>query len=46
MKSWPLIPGKTFEKLEQDTDRDHYLTAQEAVEYGLLDGILSSDSLK
>ncbi len=38
--------GQTFEKLEQDTDRDHYLTAQEAVEYGLLDGILSSDSLK
>ena len=32
--------GQPLEKVEQDTDRDHYLTAQEALEYGLIDGIM------
>lgn len=38
--------GQNFEQVEQDTERDHYLTAQEAVEYGLLDGIMDSNNLK
>lgn len=38
--------GQPFDKVEQDTERDHYLTAQEAVEYGLLDGIMDSNELK
>ena len=32
--------GQLLEKVEKDTDRDHYLTAQEALEYGLIDGIM------
>jgi len=34
--------GKTLEQLEADTDRDHWLTAQEALEYGIVDKILES----
>lgn len=32
--------GKTIKRIEQDTDRDNYLSAKEAVEYGLVDKIL------
>jgi ATP-dependent Clp protease protease subunit len=32
--------GQTLERVERDTDRDYFLTAQEAVEYGLIDGII------
>jgi ATP-dependent Clp protease, protease subunit len=28
--------------VEKDTDRDYFLTPQEAVEYGLIDGIIQS----
>lgn len=38
--------GQSFEQVEQDTERDHYLTAQGAVDYGLLDGIMDSNNLK
>ena len=31
--------GKTVEQIEADADRDHWLTAQEAQEYGLIDKI-------
>jgi len=34
--------GQDRETIERDTDRDVYLTAQEAVDYGLIDGILES----
>lgn len=34
--------GQPIERIEQDTERDHYLTAQEAVDYGLLDGIMEN----
>ena len=37
--------GQSFEQVEQDTERDHYLTAQEAVDYGLLDGVMDSNNL-
>ncbi|RUO80399.1 ATP-dependent Clp endopeptidase, proteolytic subunit ClpP [Idiomarina tyrosinivorans] len=33
--------GQDYEKVAKDTDRDHFLAAEEAVEYGLVDGILS-----
>ncbi|MGM9891425.1 ATP-dependent Clp endopeptidase proteolytic subunit ClpP [Limosilactobacillus sp.] len=36
--------GQPIEKINQDTERDHYLTAQEAVDYGLLDGIMENNS--
>ena len=32
--------GQTLEVIERDTDRDYYLTAQQAVEYGLVDQVL------
>ncbi|MBR1676276.1 MAG: ATP-dependent Clp endopeptidase proteolytic subunit ClpP [Clostridia bacterium] len=31
--------GKPLEVIEKDTDRDNYLTAEEALEYGLIDKI-------
>ena len=33
---------QTTERIMQDSDRNYYLTAQQAVEYGLVDDILSS----
>lgn len=32
--------GQSYEKIARDTDRDYYLTAPQAVEYGLVDEIL------
>lgn len=32
--------GKPLEQIEKDTERDHYMTAEEALKYGLIDGIL------
>ena len=32
--------GQPIEQIEKDTERDHYMTAQEALEYGLIDGIM------
>lgn len=31
--------GKSIEQVEKDTDRDNYLSAQDALEYGLIDKI-------
>ncbi len=33
--------GKPIEIIEKDTDRDNYMTAQEALDYGLIDKILT-----
>jgi ATP-dependent Clp protease protease subunit len=33
--------GQSLERIELDTDRDHYFTAAQAVEYGLIDEILT-----
>lgn len=32
--------GKSYEDLVKDTDRDNWMTAQEAVEYGLIDSVI------
>jgi len=32
--------GQTLEKIEQDTDRDNFMTAEEALEYSLIDTVL------
>ena len=32
--------GQPLEKINQDTERDNFMTAKEALEYGLIDGIL------
>ena len=34
--------GQKFEKVEKDTDRDFYMTAQESKEYGLVDEVIKS----
>jgi ATP-dependent Clp protease protease subunit len=34
--------GQAIEKIEKDTDRDFYMTADEAIEYGLADAIVDS----
>lgn len=33
--------GQTLEKIQQDTDRDNFLSSEEAVDYGLIDQVLS-----
>ena len=33
--------GKTLKQIEKDADRDHWLTAKEAVEYGMIDSIFN-----
>jgi ATP-dependent Clp protease protease subunit len=32
--------GKTLDQIEKDTDRDNFMTADEAKNYGLIDGVL------
>ncbi|WP_346856427.1 ATP-dependent Clp endopeptidase proteolytic subunit ClpP [uncultured Draconibacterium sp.] len=32
--------GQTFEQIEKDSDRDYWMTSQEAVDYGMIDEIL------
>lgn len=36
-----LHTGKSVKKIAKDTDRDYYMSAQEAVEYGLIDRIIA-----
>ena len=33
--------GKTVEEIARDTDRDNFMTAQQALEYGLVDKVLT-----
>ena len=35
------MSGQTFEKIEKDTDRDFFLSAEEAMAYGLIDRVIS-----
>ena len=37
--------GQPIERIERDTDRDYFLNPQEAVEYGLIDGIIAGTHL-
>jgi ATP-dependent Clp protease protease subunit len=38
--------GQPYDKIARDTDRDYYLTANQAQEYGLIDKVLSSSEEK
>lgn len=38
--------GQPFEKIEVDSDRDHWMTSQEAVDYGMIDEILVRNNNK
>ena len=33
--------GKTVEEVERDCERDHFMTAQEALEYGIIDQVIT-----
>jgi ATP-dependent Clp protease, protease subunit len=35
--------GQAYDKIARDTDRDYYLTSEQAVEYGLVDEILGAN---
>lgn len=32
--------GQTVEKIKQDTERDNFMTAEEALKYGLIDKVV------
>src|SRR5699024_6528775 len=34
--------GQTYEQVVNDTDRDNYMTAQQALEYGIIDAIIEN----
>ena len=36
--------GQTLAKVKKDTERDYYLSAQQAMEYGLIDKVLTSST--
>jgi len=36
--------GQTIEVIERDTDRDNFMSATEAVKYGLIDRVLTNRS--
>ncbi|WP_094559671.1 ATP-dependent Clp protease proteolytic subunit [Synechococcus sp. 8F6] len=38
------MTGQSFEKIEKDTDRDYFLSAAEAKDYGLIDRVISHPS--
>ena len=38
--------GNDFEIIEKDTDRDHWMTSAEALEYGMIDEVLNRDKSK
>ncbi len=37
--------GQSLEKIEKDTDRDYFMSAEEAKEYGLIDKVIDEKSL-
>lgn len=37
--------GRPFEQVEKDIDRDRYMSPIEAVEYGIIDGVIDRDSI-
>ncbi|MEW6622583.1 MAG: ATP-dependent Clp endopeptidase proteolytic subunit ClpP [Bacillota bacterium] len=39
------ITNKPIEQIEKDTDRDYFLSAEEAVDYGLVDKVISKREL-
>jgi ATP-dependent Clp protease protease subunit len=38
--------GQSYEKVCKDTDRDNFLTAEQSLDYGLIDSVLSSRDIK
>ncbi|MCF6198295.1 MAG: ATP-dependent Clp protease proteolytic subunit [Hyphomicrobiaceae bacterium] len=40
-ETYVLHTGQTYEKIESTLDRDHFMTAQESMEFGIIDKVLS-----
>lgn len=38
--------GKTIEQIEKDSDRDHFMSSQEAMEYNLIDKVVEHKDIK
>ena len=38
--------GQTYEKVARDTDRDYYLAADQALDYGIVDEVLGGDEVE
>ncbi|MCI3923587.1 ATP-dependent Clp endopeptidase proteolytic subunit ClpP [Paenibacillus sp. TRM 82003] len=38
--------GQPYEKIERDTDRDFFMSAEESLEYGLIDKVITPGELK
>ena len=36
--------GQTYETIARDTERDNFMTAQQAMEYGLIDKVIETKS--
>ena len=43
-RSMSDMTGQSFEKIEKDTDRDYFMSAAEAKEYGLIDRVIAHPS--
>lgn len=39
------VTGRPFKQVEKDIDRDRYMSPMEAVEYGILDGVIDKDMI-
>ena len=37
----PIYTGQPLEKIQLDTERDNYMSAQQAKEYGLIDEVIA-----
>jgi len=38
--------GQDLEKVKKDCERDYYMSAAQAVEYGLIDKVITADEIK
>jgi ATP-dependent Clp protease, protease subunit len=38
--------GNPFDRIEKDSDRDYWMTSQEALDYGMIDRILINEKKK
>ena len=38
--------GNDFKRIEKDSDRDYWMTSQEALDYGMIDKVLFRESVK
>ena len=41
MKSWPKHTGQPLDKISQDTERDYFMSSEEAKRYGLIDEVIT-----